>query len=55
MGNLIIEKHKYFMLGGSGSYDWLWMITSEGKEIDTLGYEHEIAWEEMGKFYGVSK
>ena len=30
-GNLIVNKHKYFLLGGS--YDWYWMVTPEGKEV----------------------
>jgi len=54
-GNLIIEKHKYFELGGSGSYDWLWMISPDGKELGPLGYEHELDWEQMDYFYGLKE
>lgn len=34
-GYLIVQKHKYFMSGGS--YDWYWLVSPEGKEIAPVG------------------
>jgi len=34
-GHLIIEQHRYFLVGGS--YDWLWLYGPDGKEIDPIG------------------
>jgi outer membrane protein assembly factor BamB len=34
-GDLVVEQHRYFM--GSGSYDWVYVVTPDGKEIGTLG------------------
>ena len=30
-GCLIVEKHKYFLEGGS--YDWHWLLTPDGEEV----------------------
>lgn len=30
-GYLIVEKHKYFL--GGGSYDWHWLLTPDGEEV----------------------
>ncbi len=32
---LIVEKHKYYSNGGS--YDYLWLVNNEGKEIREIG------------------
>lgn len=34
-GNLIVRQHKYFLVGGT--YDWLWLISPEGKQIGPIG------------------
>ncbi|MBT3191929.1 MAG: hypothetical protein HN341_05180 [Verrucomicrobia bacterium] len=34
-GCLIVRKHKYFL--GGGSYDWYWLIDSQGREIGLIG------------------
>ena len=36
-GDLVVNRHKYFIAGGS--YDWFWLITPEGKEIGPVGPE----------------
>ena len=36
-GYLALQQHRYFI--GSGSYDWFWLFTPEGKEIGPLGEE----------------
>jgi Tol biopolymer transport system component len=33
-GDLIVSQHRYFL--GGGSYDWFWLLTSEGKQIDPI-------------------
>jgi len=52
--NLIVEKHKYFMVGAPGSYDWYWIVSPDGKEIGPLGERSRIPKEEMEYFYGVT-
>jgi hypothetical protein len=44
-GNLAVEKHKYFLLGGS--YDWVWSVSSEGEEIGPIVASREdfFKWE----------
>ena len=44
-GYLIIRRHKYFLTGGS--YDWLWLVSPEGKEIGPLSdyNEDNIDWD----------
>jgi len=34
-GCLIVDKHKYFLQGGS--YDWYWLLTPGGKEVGPIG------------------
>ena len=34
-GHIIAQKHKYFL--GSGSYDWYWLISSDGKDVGPIG------------------
>lgn len=36
-GYLIVQQHRYFL--NSGSYDWYWLFSPEGKEIGPLGEE----------------
>jgi len=38
-GDIIVNQHRYFLLGGS--YDWLWLITPNGKEVGPLGEARE--------------
>jgi hypothetical protein len=33
-GYLIVEKHKYFL--GGGSYDWHWLVTPDGEEVGPI-------------------
>jgi len=30
-GCLLVNRHRYFL--GGGSYDWVWLLTADGKEI----------------------
>lgn len=34
-GDLVVEQHRYFV--GGGSYDWVYVATTDGKEIGPLG------------------
>lgn len=34
-GDLVVTQHRYFI--GGGSYDWAWLVDSEGKDIGPLG------------------
>jgi dipeptidyl aminopeptidase/acylaminoacyl peptidase len=34
-GRLIAEQHKYFL--GGGSYDWLWLLEPDGREVGPIG------------------
>lgn len=38
-GKLIVQKHKYFL--GGGTYDWLWLVDAEGKEVGPIGEDAE--------------
>ena len=38
-GHLLIQKHKYFI--GGGSYDWYWLIKPDGKEVGPVGEDTE--------------
>ncbi|PYO88565.1 MAG: hypothetical protein DMD66_07250 [Gemmatimonadetes bacterium] len=38
-GALLVEQHRYFV--GGGSYDWVYLIGPDGKEIGTLGDQSE--------------
>jgi hypothetical protein len=33
--HLLVTKHKYFI--GGGSYDWVWLVTPDGKEVGPVG------------------
>ena len=39
-GDLIVLKHKYFV--DSGSYDWYWLVTPDGKEVGPIGPEENM-------------
>jgi hypothetical protein len=34
-GHLILGQHRYFM--GGGSYDWLWLVSPDGREVGPIG------------------
>ncbi len=34
-GHLIVSQHRYFM--GGGSYDWLWLVRPDGREVGPIG------------------
>jgi hypothetical protein len=36
-GHLIVSQHRYFM--GGGSYDWLWLLRPDGREVGPIGNE----------------
>lgn len=43
---LLVQQHRYFV--GSGSYDWYWLLRTDGKEVgpvgeDTLNFEATYA------------
>jgi Tol biopolymer transport system component len=40
-GKLIVQKHKYFL--GGGTYDWFWLVEPDGKEVGPIG-------EDVGSF-----
>jgi hypothetical protein len=46
-GDLIVEQHRYFM--GGGSYDWVFVVAPDGKELGTLGDRHAPGFDERLK------
>ena len=45
-GNLILSKHRYFRYGGS--YDWCYIFSPDGKEIEVLSDDPDaIDWERL--------
>ena len=36
---LLVQQHRYFI--GGGSYDWFWLLRSDGKEIGAVGEDTE--------------
>jgi Tol biopolymer transport system component len=34
-GHLIVSQHRYFM--GGGSYDWLWLVSPDGRIVGPIG------------------
>jgi dipeptidyl aminopeptidase/acylaminoacyl peptidase len=48
-GHLIVNRHRYFL--GGGSYDWFWLLTPEGKEIDPIASGNEYSLESFRKMY----
>lgn len=47
-GHLLVEQHRYFLAGGS--YDWIWLLTPDGRAVDPVG-EDETAIEEFRAMY----
>lgn len=47
-GFLVVSQHRYFLAGGS--YDWYWLFTPEGEEVDPIG-ENENALVEFRAMY----
>jgi dipeptidyl aminopeptidase/acylaminoacyl peptidase len=47
-GHLIVAQHRYFIAGGS--YDWLWLLTSQGREVGPLG-EDDASLEAFREMY----
>jgi WD40-like Beta Propeller Repeat len=37
---LLVQQHRYFI--GGGSYDWFWLLRSDGKEVGPVGEDTEI-------------
>jgi len=40
-GHLVVSQHRYFV-GGSGSYDWLWLVTPDGRDVGPIGEEGNL-------------
>ncbi|MEY4590739.1 MAG: hypothetical protein RL497_2815, partial [Pseudomonadota bacterium] len=38
-GYLVVQKHKYFLSGGS--YDFYWLVSAEGKEVAAVGTDEQ--------------
>jgi len=38
-GHLLVGQHRYFL--GGGSYDWIWLITPEGRDVGPVGESDE--------------
>jgi dipeptidyl aminopeptidase/acylaminoacyl peptidase len=38
--HLIVSRHKYFLPGGT--YDWYWLLDTDGKEIGAIGEEENL-------------
>lgn len=38
--HLIVQRHKYFLPGGT--YDWYWLLDTAGKEIGAIGDEENL-------------
>jgi dipeptidyl aminopeptidase/acylaminoacyl peptidase len=47
-GFLLVSQHRNFLAGGS--YDWYWLVSPEGREVDPVG-EDEAAVEEFRAMY----
>jgi dipeptidyl aminopeptidase/acylaminoacyl peptidase len=39
-GHLMVAKHRYFI--GGGSYDWVWLVTSAGRDVGPIGETTEM-------------
>lgn len=48
-GYLMVRQHRYVM--GGGSYDWLWLLTSEGKDVAPISMDDDAATEMFLKIY----
>lgn len=38
--HLIVQRHKYFLPGGS--YDWYWLLDTKGQELGAIGEEENL-------------
>lgn len=38
--HLIVQKHKYFH--GGGSYDWYWLVSSDGRQVGPLDWRKSL-------------
>ena len=47
-GFLIVSQHRYFLAGGS--YDWYWLFSPDGQEVDPIGETESALDEFRGKF-----
>jgi len=47
-GHLLVSQHRYFVAGGS--YDWVWLLTPDGKEVGPVG-ETDEALEDFRSLY----
>ncbi|WP_148289676.1 hypothetical protein [Ideonella sp. B508-1] len=48
-GYLMVRQHRYAM--GGGSYDWLWLLTPEGKDVAPISMDDDAATEMFRKMY----
>jgi hypothetical protein len=39
-GHLVVSQHRYFV--GGGSYDWLWLVTPQGRDVGPIGEEEKL-------------
>ena len=44
---LLVQQHRYFV--GGGSYDWFWLLGSDGKEVGPVGEDTETFETTYGK------
>lgn len=47
-GFLMVSQHRYFLAGGS--YDWYWLFSPEGEEVDPIGEDESALEEFRGRF-----
>lgn len=47
-GFLVVSQHRYFLAGGS--YDWYWLFSPDGEEVDPIGEDESALDEFRGKF-----
>ena len=47
-GFLVVSQHRYFLAGGS--YDWYWLFSAEGEEVDAIGEDERALDEFRGRF-----
>lgn len=50
-GFLVVSQHRYFLAGGS--YDWYWLFSPDGEEVDPIGEDESALDEFRGKFVEV--
>ena len=47
-GFLVVSQHRYFLAGGS--YDWYWLFTADGREVDPIGEDENALDAFLGRF-----